>query len=138
MSPPGTPPSEDCSAVNAGDQFEPPHDESESDFSDGYSSESSMEEHDERFNFKHPDDHDNASGDPEDEDDKSIPVIENDRLYALAEDLFDHGDNGAAAVTRADQLPPAFHDNLPLRRAYVQAFISARFHGTTTIALPIS
>ncbi|RDX40289.1 hypothetical protein OH76DRAFT_1508102 [Lentinus brumalis] len=129
MSPPGTPPLEDWSEVNARDLFEPLHDDPEPDFDNGYSSESSVEEHDEFFDFEDHDDHDDASGDPEDED-EILPVNENDPLYAHAEDLFDDDDDDNDAV-QADRLPPAFHEDPLLRRAYVQAFISATSHGTT-------
>ncbi|KAI0691885.1 hypothetical protein C8T65DRAFT_538235, partial [Cerioporus squamosus] len=68
-------------------------------------------------------------------DDNSIAIDENDPLYARGEDLYgndddDDNDNDAAAF-REDQLPPAFREDPLLRRAYVQAFVSATFHGTT-------
>ena len=70
---------------------------------------------------------DNPAGD--DEDAGAIVLDENDPLYAHAEDLFD--DDICSALLQGDQLPPAFREDSLVRRAYVQAFISATFHGTT-------
>ncbi len=130
---PGTPPSYEWSEVNARDLYQPLNDDFERDWDDNYFSEGSAEEPDEFFDFDDADDPTGPSGDPApEEDDNSIPVDENDPLYARGEDLYGNDDDDDDAATfREDQLPPAFSEDALLRRAYVQAFVSATFHGTT-------
>ncbi|KAL7279548.1 hypothetical protein ACG7TL_005946 [Trametes sanguinea] len=74
------------------------------------------------------DDDDNEPADPED----AMDVAEDDPLYTRLQDLVqDSGDVSATSYYATGNLPPALGEDSLVRRAYVQAFIAAAFHGAT-------
>ncbi|KAI9065736.1 hypothetical protein FKP32DRAFT_1610486 [Trametes sanguinea] len=97
--------------------------------SGGISSDDSGSDSDERLGGNHRsgrNDEDEEPGDPDD----TVDVAENDPLYARLQDLMDINDLPATSYAEGD-LPPALAEDPLIRRAYVQAFIAAAFHGAT-------